>query len=261
MPAQPLSQTQQSEAAELKRLFLEWQRQRKNEGKPSSQEVACEFLGFGQSALAQYLNGRIPLNVGAGIKFAKMLGVSLGEFSPSLVAHATKVVEEIAPHSEAELLDALPGASAITDDSDLAPASVGLDMVSLHLQAGIDGIETVPLFEEGGKHYVPQQWLEENGLTPSSLLAIKIKGDSMQPMMYEGDIAVVNTAEKVRKNGGVFALNYNGQAVIKRLKYERREWFLASENPEFRPEPCRGADCIVIGRIVRFDPRNFRDRL
>ena len=40
-----------------------------------------------------------------------------------------------------------------------------------------------------------------------------------------------------------------------------RDRFLASENPAFRPEPCKGADCIVIGRIVRFDARNFKDRL
>jgi phage repressor protein C with HTH and peptisase S24 domain len=260
MPAQPLSPTQLAEAAQLKLLFQKWQQSRKDAGEPSSQEAAAALLGFGQSALAQYLNGKIPLNVDASLKFAHLLGVSFDAFSPSIANQATKVAEIVTTNYDnafSRSLDAI----RVTDEDDDAPATVGIDMVALHLQAGIDGIETVPLFEDGGKHHVPRQWLEENDLYPKALLAIKIKGESMQPMMFEGDIAVVNTSDRVRKNGGVFAMNYNGQAVIKRLIYERREWYLASENPQFRPEPCKGADCIVIGRIVRFDPRNFRDRL
>ena len=62
-------------------------------------------------------------------------------------------------------------------------------------------------------------------------------------------------------NGGVFAVNFKGQALVKRLKYERREWYLASENPDFKQEPCRNGECNVVGRVVRFEPRNFKDRL
>lgn len=259
MPALPLSEDQRAEAAKLKSLFKEWQRARKEMSLPWSQEDACESLGFGQSAFSQYLNGSIPLNVGVAVKFANLLGVSLGDFSPSLVDQAESFAEAIGAHID-DAGGTMPG-MRVTDDDDQAPESVAIDLVAIRLQAGIDGIETVPLFDDGGKHHIPRQWLEENDLSPRALLAIKIKGASMQPLLFEGDIAVVNTADKVRKSGGVFALNYNGQAVIKRLKYERREWYLTSENPEFRAEPCKGADCIVVGRVVRFDPKNFRDRL
>lgn len=245
MPAQPLSQDQLAEAAKLKDLFKEWQRARKESGLPSSQEAAADLLGFGQSALAQYLNGRIPLNVDAGAKFAGLLGVNLGDFSSSLSDQALRVA----------------GAVAITDDDDHAPPSVAIKMVTIEVQAGIDRFVAEPIDDGGSKHHVPRQWLEENDLYPNALVAVKVKGDSMQPLMYEGDIAVVNTADRVRKNGGVFAMNYEGQAVIKRLLYERRDWFLASDNPEFKPVPCRGSDCIVIGRVVHFTPKNFRDRL
>lgn len=91
MPAQPLSPSQLAEAAKLKALFQEWQRKQKADGLPFSQEAAAEILGFGQSAVAQYLNGKIPLNVDVGIKFSKLLGVPISDFGPSLVEQATKL--------------------------------------------------------------------------------------------------------------------------------------------------------------------------
>lgn len=155
----------------------------------------------------------------------------------------------------------VPGAQPVTDDEDLAPAMVAIRMVPEHLRAGITGFETDHLFEDGGLLHVPRQWLEENDLSPDQLRAVKIKGDSMVPMMYAGDVAVVNIKDTSRVNGGVFALNFKGESVVKRLRYERREWYLTSENPDFQQEPCRTGDCNVIGRVVRFEPRNFKDRL
>jgi phage repressor protein C with HTH and peptisase S24 domain len=262
MPALPLSSEQLAEAAQLKYLFQTWQKERRGANLPSSQEAACESLGFGQSALAQYLNGRIPLNVEAGIKLANLLGVSLSDFSPTLAEQAAKFAEAIVPHTEdivgvAEQI----GARQVTDDDDHAPVTIAIKMVALHLQPGVTGFETVENFEDGGKLHVPRQWVEENDLDPQCLLAIKVKGESMIPLMYEGDIAVINVHDRNRVSGGVFAINFNGQAVVKRLKYERREWYLASENPEYRQEPCRNGECQVVGRVVRFEPRNFRDRL
>ncbi|MDO8039464.1 S24 family peptidase [Janthinobacterium sp. SUN137] len=154
-------------------------------------------------------------------------------------------------------LDARP----VTGDDDMAPVMVSIRMVPEHLRAGITGFETDHLFEDGGHLHVPRQWLEENDLTPDQLRAIKVKGDSMVPMLYAGDVAVVNIKDKSRVSGGVFALNYKGESVVKRLRYDRREWYLTSENPDFREEPCRTGDCNVIGRVVRFEPRNFKDRL
>ncbi|NGZ86430.1 LexA family transcriptional regulator [Duganella aceris] len=261
MPALPLSQQQLTDAAKLKSLFLQWQQTRRDARLPPSQEAAAEYLGFGQSALAQYLNGKIPLNVDAALKLAHLLGVQVGDFSTTLAQQISQLSDAITNVDDSGGALAFPGARGITDDDDMAPETVGIKMVALHLQAGVTGFETQDAFEDGGKLHVPRQWVEENDLDPQSLLGIKVKGDSMVPLMYEGDIAVININDRARVNGGVFALNYNGQAVIKRLKYERREWWLASENPEFRPEPCKQGDCNVVGRVVRFEPRNFRDRL
>ncbi|MFD2271803.1 helix-turn-helix domain-containing protein [Undibacterium arcticum] len=68
MPANPLTPSQRAEAALLKSIFKEWQNRQRDSGNKVSQETASELLGFGQSALSQYLNGRIPLNLDAATK-------------------------------------------------------------------------------------------------------------------------------------------------------------------------------------------------
>lgn len=242
----PLEQWQVDDANRLKALFDQ------REPKMSQAEFGSQFELGTQGMVSQYLLARRPLNIKAATAFARGLGVAVVEFSPTIAGQI---------NDASQAAGDIPGARAVTDDDDHAEETVEIQMVSIEVQAGIDRIDFTPLEYADGKHHIPRQFLEENDLYPSTLVAVRVKGDSMQPLLYEGDVAVVNTSDKVRKNGGVFAMNYEGQAVIKRLLYERREWYLASDNPEFKPVPCRGADCLVIGRVVHFTPKNFRDRL
>jgi phage repressor protein C with HTH and peptisase S24 domain len=238
---------QLEDAARLKALFDA------RHPKMSQADFGAQFEIGSQGMVWQYLAGRRPLNIKAATAFARGLAISVEDFSST-------IAEQIANASQT-LGNPDIGALPVTDNDDHAPVTIPIKMVALHLQAGVTGFETVENYEDGGSLHVPRQWVEENDLDPQALLAIKVKGESMVPLMYEGDIAVINIRERSRVNGGVFAINFKGQAVLKRLKYERREWYLASENPEFRQEPCRSGECDVVGRVVRFEPRNFKDRL
>ncbi len=84
MPALPLNQEQKADAARLKVIFKRWQQQRKDAGQPASQDAVASLFGFGQSALSQYLNGSIPLNVQALTKFSSLLNCAPEEISPEL---------------------------------------------------------------------------------------------------------------------------------------------------------------------------------
>jgi phage repressor protein C with HTH and peptisase S24 domain len=84
MPALPLNQEQKADAERLKVLFKRWQQLRKDAGQPASQDAVAPLFGFGQSALSQYLNGAIPLNVDALTKFAELLGCAPEDISPEL---------------------------------------------------------------------------------------------------------------------------------------------------------------------------------
>lgn len=76
----------------------------------------------------------------------------------------------------------------------------------------------------------------------------------MEPSLYEDDVVVLNTADKRPVDGSVFAVNYEGEAVVKRFSRDAGEWWLTSDNPDQRKhhrKVCRGDACIIIGRVVR----------
>jgi transcriptional regulator with XRE-family HTH domain len=98
MPAKELSPEQKADAARLKAEFRAWQEDRKELGLPYVQdEIAEELFGFGQSALSQYLNGIIPLNAIALVKFCKALRVSPDSISPSIAENARAAARDWAP--------------------------------------------------------------------------------------------------------------------------------------------------------------------
>ncbi|AMM23017.1 helix-turn-helix domain-containing protein [Variovorax sp. PAMC 28711] len=84
MPAKKLTAEQQADADRLKALFKAWQRQRADRGEAWSQDYAGDQLVFGQSALNQYLNGKIPLNPEAAAKFAGLIGCHVADFSETI---------------------------------------------------------------------------------------------------------------------------------------------------------------------------------
>lgn len=90
MPANPLTQKQLAEAAALKSLFKKWQGAQHALGHKVSQEQASASLGFGQSALSQYLNGKIPLNIDAAVKIAHLIDCHVFDFSKTLADQLAK---------------------------------------------------------------------------------------------------------------------------------------------------------------------------
>lgn len=96
----PLEDWQAQDSARLKKLF-------EQRTKLSQLQFGEEFDIGSQGLVWQYLNGHIPLNLGAALKFASGLGVAVKEFSPNLakqLGHAN--------HAEgnavAQIFEALP---------------------------------------------------------------------------------------------------------------------------------------------------------
>lgn len=112
MPAKPLSKDQLDDAARLKQRFRQWQAVRAEAGESWSQDYCSEQLQMGQSAINQYLNGKIPLNLAALVKFTNLIGASMHEISPNLAAALTNltgrhVVSTTAPQRDRWLFPAI----------------------------------------------------------------------------------------------------------------------------------------------------------
>lgn len=126
--------------------------------------------------------------------------------------------------------------------------------VRLRVQAGMTGFQVEPEFYEGDTMGVPTDWIVKERFEQGSLIAIVVKGESMEPALYEGDVIVINTADKTLVDGSVYVVNYEGEAVVKRMTRDAGQWWLSSDNADQRKyhrKICKGAECIVIGKVVR----------
>ncbi|WP_156116718.1 LexA family transcriptional regulator [Massilia sp. 9096] len=141
------------------------------------------------------------------------------------------------------------------------PDTIPIRRVSLKLHAGVTGFETEPELEDGGVLHMPRAVIEAHRLAPHQLLAIRVRGQSMEPMMFEDDVVVVNTADKEPVSREIYAVNFNGEALVKQLLRRNNEWFLQSMNPDFGPVNVRSGQCSIVGRVVYQPGRVLTGRL
>lgn len=120
------------------------------------------------------------------------------------------------------------------------------------LSAGVSGYEIEYENGESEPIFMARRWFEQNHYRPEKLVAIKVNGRSMEPKMYAGDLVIVNTESAIPRDGVVFAVNYEGEMVIKRMKRDSGQWFITSDNPDktrFGDKVCAEA-CFVLGEVV-----------
>lgn len=146
-----------------------------------------------------------------------------------------------------------PGSMSVRQAEPDDPEFVQIPMVTLRLQAGVTGFRTEADRRDGGTLGMRANWVQRNGYSASALIAIRVKGASMEPALYENDIVVINTADRRPVDGEVFAVNYDGEAIVKRMMRDGGKWWLASDNPDqtkYHRKSCAGEECLIIGRIV-----------
>lgn len=199
--------------------------------------------GASKSVVNQWLTGKIKsMDIRYALNIERELGFS----------HIWLMTGEGEPrHAPLHgVRNAVPVHAAANDDTDF----IQIQMVKLRLSAGITGFQTEPEGREGGTLGLRRSWIERHQLRPEHLIAILVKGESMEPSLYEDDIVIVNTLDTKPVDGSVYAFNYEGEAVVKRLTRDAGLWWLSSDNPDqrrYHRKLCKGAECLLIGRVVR----------
>lgn len=137
------------------------------------------------------------------------------------------------------------------DDKD-SGKFVGIRMLTRVLHAGVDGVDGDFEYDDGIALSLPLDWVNAKRLDPSKLVALKVKGQSMYPTMREGDVVIVNTADRDPVDGDLFAVNHHHKPVVKRLERENGIWHLASDNrlPAYSRRPVE-EETEIVGRVVR----------
>lgn len=124
--------------------------------------------------------------------------------------------------------------------------------VQFKLSAGATGFGVDYSEKLGPPIVFEKEWYARRGLVPEKLFATSVSNGSMEPGLYDGDTVIVNTAGNEPKDGCVFAVNYEGELVIKRLVRDDGQWWLSSDNPDQRRYPRKVCHegVVLIGQIV-----------
>jgi phage repressor protein C with HTH and peptisase S24 domain len=89
----------------------------------------------------------------------------------------------------------------------------------------------------------------ELGLRAGQAAIIRVRGDSMEPGLYDGDHIVVDTSDRSpRGRGGLFVVRIEGTVMVKRVVARRGVVEASSDNPLASPLPDAPVD--IIGRVV-----------
>jgi phage repressor protein C with HTH and peptisase S24 domain len=230
---------------------LIWARTKKTErdGSEFTQQDLADKAGVTQGNIAHLESGRSKTSRNL-TKIAAALGVS-----PEWLADGKgAALQQAHPQPETYSAPEIPGAYRVAASNPDHASRVKIRKVAdLRLSAGITGFQVELDPRDHGVWEVPARWLQRKGYDADALLAMEVKGESMEPNLYDGDLVVINTAETGLVSGEVYAINYEGEAVIKRMVREGGQWYLCSDNPSPRygRRNCKGSECIMIGRVVR----------
>lgn len=95
-----------------------------------------------------------------------------------------------------------------------------------------------------------RRWLAEQGLEGAKLSSITVEGDSMEPLLNNGDEILIDTSERPFR-AGVHVVRLGDTLMVKRVAQAGAGRFsLLSQNLAYPPVDVSADELQVIGRVV-----------
>jgi phage repressor protein C with HTH and peptisase S24 domain len=199
-----------------------------------TQQQVADYCGVSRVAVSKWESGNTKdLRMAHLFKLAKLFRVSAEEIALGTAVLSAK--ESVAPYQIPE--------------RNPAPDYLPIAHVLLKLEAGVTGYEVQQIEGNGRPIFMPREKLDKKGWRADRLFALTVTGDSMEPALYAGDLVVINADDTQPADGAVFAVNYEGQSIIKRLRRDAGNWWLDSDNARHKPKLC-DEHAIIIGRVI-----------
>lgn len=217
------------EAQRLKRLWLA----KKVMGQA---EFGERFEIGNQSAVGQFLNGRVPLSMKAARGFAVGLGIEIAEFSPRLAAEAAKTAALVQP----------------VESDFVAVRRAAVSFSQGHGRVVYDVGEKAPLSFR-------REFLRRLGISDRAAVVVDSEGYSNEPDIPDRAVLLVHTAQSARSHvraSKFYAFRRDGELFVKKL-YPQKDGTLraVSANPDKVAYPDilideKTDDFESIGRVV-----------
>lgn len=100
-------------------------------------------------------------------------------------------------------------------------------------------------------------WLRSIGLNPQDARRFSIRGDSMEPTLFNGDRILVDISQNNPariQDGAVYAIRYGEHLIVRRLRRKLNgHIILVSDNPAYSDEEITASDSdyfAIIGRVL-----------
>lgn len=195
--------------------------------------------------------------------FGRLLGYRSGAFVRQMLRGGRAVSDKTVRRIEClrgmhgwfsgALAPALPPTASEYDFS-AGPEVYQLYPVQLRVRAGVASYAAWPdERDEDAPLSLHRHWLARRGYVPARLLALRVTAGGMEPALHVGDLFVIDTAETAPRDGQVFAINFHGEVLVRRIQRDGGGWWLVADNPDQARYPrkaCAGPDCVPLGRVI-----------
>jgi phage repressor protein C with HTH and peptisase S24 domain len=128
---------------------------------------------------------------------------------------------------------------------------VAVRRIDAEAHAGAGGL--VEDDRNGGEERIDPRVVARLGVSPATLTMITAHGDSMEPLIHDGDALFVDMADRrLSSRAGIFVIRLDGALLVKRVSRIGLEVQVTSDNPDTPAiAPVRADRVAVIGRVVR----------
>jgi len=134
--------------------------------------------------------------------------------------------------------------------SDQDPAFRNIPKVAARLSAGTGSFEC----EDSVTDYLSFQanWLARKG-SADHMVAMEVFGQSMEPVIREGDTVLIDQSQKNIIAGAIYAVGVEDTILIKRLEKHPNKLVLCSDNKDYSPiflEREEADKVRIIGKVI-----------
>jgi len=128
---------------------------------------------------------------------------------------------------------------------------VAVRRIDAEAHAGAGGL--VEDDRNGGEERIDPRVVARLGVSPATLTMITAHGDSMEPLIHDGDALFVDMADRrLSSRPGIFVIRLDDALLVKRVARIGLEVQVTSDNPATPViAPVRADRVAVIGRVVR----------
>ena len=109
--------------------------------------------------------------------------------------------------------------------------------------------------DEKARWYLPEGMIRHEGdADPGNIRVLRARGDSMEPLISDGDRLLVDIARRTPGTGEMAVLWDGSGLVVKRVEVlpheEPARLRLHSANPDYEPYSCLTEEAHIVGKVV-----------